>query len=151
MTNVEDTQAVDVGTALNKAIDTARTAQSWNEGVRRSPEDKVYAVARWAAAIQSREDAGLIADALSVVAVGPQQFLPPEGAPKNATSDLATAFVFGGSDWAVLYEGKDGKHYYTVKAGNNEVVDGSQGYATPANARRALLKRHPGIEIRETE
>lgn len=134
---------------LQGSIATAMTRENYAPALTRSPADKVYAVVRWGAAIQAREDNNDAAGALTIVALGPQQFLPPEGAPVNDTAQLAVAFVFGGSDYAELFEGSDGKHYYRVRAGNHEIVDGSQGYATASNARRALIKRHPGIDIRE--
>lgn len=42
-----------------------------------------------------------------------------------------------------IFEGKDGQHYFHVKAANGEIVAGSEGYASASNAERgynALLR-----------
>ena len=49
-----------------------------------------------------------------------------------------------------VFQGKDGKVYFHVKAGNGQITSASQGYSSKSNAHRAAIKIHPGMEIIDT-
>jgi len=53
-----------------------------------------------------------------------------------------------------IYEGKDGKFRFRLKAGNGEVVANGQGYSSKAGAKKgaeAVQKAAEGASIVETE
>jgi len=48
---------------------------------------------------------------------------------------------------AIIYEGIDGRWYWRLKAANGRIVaDGSQGYVSASNAKRALTDIVLGVK-----
>ena len=47
-----------------------------------------------------------------------------------------------------LWQAPNGRWYFHRVAGNGRVTDSSQGYTLRRNARKAIFRRWPGIEIR---